>query len=146
MTAHDRSTTASKALTADEKKAVKQAAAEARRTAAGKNTEADVLGAIAAMNDTDRAIAEGLHELVKRVAPELTPRTWYGFPAYAKDGKVILFFQFAGKFKTRYGHIGFQDTAQLDEGTMWPTAYAITQWTASNERAVEKLIRRALGA
>lgn len=74
------------------------------------------------------------------------PRTWYGFPAYAKDGKVVLFWQFAGKFKTRYGHIGFQDTAQLDDGTMWPTAYAITQWTQSNEEAVEKLIRRAIGA
>lgn len=136
----------SSGLSADEQRAVKQAAAEARRTSAGKNTEQDVLDAIAAMDDTDRAIAEGLHGLVKRVAPELTPRTWYGFPAYAKDGKVILFFQFAGKFKTRYGHIGFQDTAQLDDGTMWPTAYAITQWTQSNEEAVEKLIRRAIGA
>ncbi len=136
----------SSGLSADEQRAVKQAAAEARRTSAGKNTEQDVLDAIAAMDDTDRAIAEGLHGLVKRVAPELTPRTWYGFPAYAKDGKVILFFQFAGKFKTRYGHIGFQDTAQLDDGTMWPTAYAITAWTTENEQAVEKLIHRAIGA
>lgn len=146
MTTAKRATKTTKGLSADEQKAVRQAAAEARRTSAGKNTEQDVLDAIAAMDDTDRAIATGLHSLVKRVAPELTSRTWYGFPAYAKDGKVILFFQFAGKFKTRYGHIGFQDTAQLDEGTMWPTAYALTEWTKDNEKAVEKLIRRAIGA
>lgn len=131
-------------LGADERKAVKQAAAEGRRTAAGKNTEEDVLAAIAAMDGSDREIAEGLHALVKRIAPELVPRTWYGFPAYAKDGKVVLFWQFAGKFKTRYGHIGFQDTAQLDDGTMWPTAFAITAWTKANEEAVAKLVRRAV--
>lgn len=139
------SSTKASGLSAEEKKAVKQAAAEGRRTAAGKNTEQDVLDAIAAMDDGDRAIAEGLHALVKEVAPDLVPRTWYGFPAYAQDGKVVFFFQFAGKFTTRYGHLGFNDTAQLDEGTMWPTAYAITSWTKANEKAVEKLIRRAIG-
>lgn len=144
MSASSRAT-ADGGLTPEEKKAVKQAALESRRTAAGKNTEQDVLDAIAAMDDTDRALAEGLHRLVKRVAPELTPRTWYGFPAYAMHGKVILFFQFASKFKTRYGHIGFQDAAQLDDGTMWPTAYALTRWTTTNEQAVAKLIRRAIG-
>lgn len=143
MTAKKRS--ASSGLSAAEKKATKEAAAEARRTAAGKNTEQDVLDAIAAMDDGDRAIAEGLHALVTRIAPDLTARTWYGFPAYAKDGKVLLFFQFAGKFKTRYGHIGFQDIAQLDDGTMWPTAYAITSWTKANEKAVKALIERAVG-
>ena len=132
-------------LSADEKKAVKQAAAEARRTKAGKNTEQDVLDAIAAMDGSDRVIGEGLHALVKEVAPELVPRTWYGFPAYARDGKVVLFWQFAGKFKTRYGHIGFQDVAQLDDGTMWPTAFAITAWTPATEKAVAELIRRAVG-
>ncbi len=132
-------------FSAEEKKAIKQTVAERKRTAAGQNTEQDVLDAIAAMDDSDRAIAEGLHALVKRVAPELTPRTWYGFPAYAKDGKVLLFWQFAGKFKSRYGHIGFQDNAHLDDGTMWPTAYAITAWNDANEQAVEKLIRRAVG-
>lgn len=139
------SSTKASGLSAEEKKAVKQAAAEGRRTAAGKNTEQDVLDAIAAMDDSDRAIAEGLHALVKEVAPDLVPRTWYGFPAYAQDGKVVFFFQFAGKFTTRYGHLGFNDTAQLDEGTMWPTAYAITSWSKANEKAVEKLIRRAIG-
>lgn len=139
------SSTKASGLSAEEKKAVKQAAAEGRRTAAGKNTEQDVLDAIAAMDDSDRAIAEGLHALVKEVAPDLVPRTWYGFPAYAQGGKVVFFFQFAGKFTTRYGHLGFNDTAQLDEGTMWPTAYAITSWSKANEKAVEKLIRRAIG-
>lgn len=146
MTQKKRASADDAGLSAAEKKAVKQASAEARRTKAGKNTEQDVLDAIAAMDEGDRAIAQGLHALVTRVAPELTPRTWYGFPAYAKDGKVLVFFQFAGKFKTRYGHIGFQDIAELDDGTMWPTAYAITKWTKDNERAVEDLIRRAVGA
>jgi uncharacterized protein YdhG (YjbR/CyaY superfamily) len=145
MATSKRASTTTSELSADERAAVKEAAAEAKRTKAGKNTEQDVLDAIAAMDDTDRAIAEGLHALVRQVAPELVPRTWYGFPAYAKDGKVLLFFQFAGKFKTRYGHIGFQDTAQLDDGTMWPTAYAITAWNAATAKAVETLIRRAVG-
>lgn len=144
MTGKQRSTTSTQGLSAAERKAVKQAAAEGRATAAGMNTEDDVLAAIAAMDDGDRAIAEGLHALVKRVAPELGSRTWYGFPAYTKGGKVVFFFQFAGKFKTRYGHLGFQDIAALDEGTMWPTAYAITAWTKANEQAVEELITRAI--
>lgn len=144
MTGKQRSTTSTQGLSAAERKAVKQAAAEGRATAAGKNTEDDVLAAIAAMDDGDRAIAEGLHALVKRVAPELGSRTWYGFPAYTKGGRVVFFFQFAGKFKTRYGHLGFQDIAALDEGTMWPTAYAITAWTKANEQAVEELITRAI--
>ena len=146
MTEHGRPKKTAPGLSASERQAVKQAAGEARRTAAGKNTEQDVLDAIAAMDDNDRAIAEGLHALVKRVAPGLVPRTWYGFPAYAKDGKVVLFWQFAGKFKTRYGHIGFQDVAELDDGTMWPTAFAVTAWTEANEQAIEKLVRRAVGA
>ncbi len=132
-------------LTADERVAVRQAVAEAKRTAAAKNGEQDVLDAIAALTGSDREIAEGLHALVKRVAPQLSARTWYGYPAYAKDGKLVLFWQFAAKFKTRYGHLGFQDTAQLDDGTMWPTAFAITAWTPATERAVEGLIERALG-
>jgi len=134
------------ALSADERAAVKAAVAESRRTAAGGNTEQDLLVAIAAMSGSDRVIAEGLHALVTRVAPDLTPRTWYGFPAYARNGKVLFFWQFAGKFKTRYGHLGFQDSAALDDGSMWPTAYAITTWDASIERAVEELIRRAIGS
>lgn len=134
------------ALSTAEQAAVKAAAAESRRTAAGANTEQDLLVAIAAMSGSDRVIAEGLHALVTRVAPDLTPRTWYGFPAYARNGKVLFFWQFAGKFKTRYGHLGFQDSAALDDGSMWPTAYAITTWDASIERAVEELVRRAVGS
>lgn len=137
-------TTSNDGLTGDEKAAVKQAAAERRRTRAGKNGEADVLAAIAAMSDSDRAIAEGLHALVRRDFPDLTCKTWYGFPAYCVDGQTVLFFQFAGKFKTRYGHIGFEQRANLDDGAMWPTAFAITEWDADVEAAVADLIRRAL--
>mgnify|MGYP000921751300 CR=1 FL=1 len=132
-------------FSAEEKAAMRQAAAERKRTAAGKNSEADVLAAIAAMDAHDQAIAEGLHALVKRELPELTSKTWYGFPAYCKGKDVVFFFQCAGKFKTRYGHIGFQEAAQLDDGTMWPTAYAITEWNADVEARVSELIKRAVG-
>ena len=145
MAQRDRSAQDARALSAEERAAVKEAVAESRRTKAGKNTEQDVLDAIAALEGSDRAIAEGLHALVKRVAPDLTPRTWYGFPAYARDGKVLFFWQFAAKFKTRYGHLGFQDGAALDDGVMWPTAFAITAWDDTVERDVEALIRRATG-
>ncbi len=132
-------------LSAEEKAAVRQAAAERKRSQAGKNGEAEVLAAIAAMDEHDRPIAEGLHALVQRELPELTCKTWYGFPAYCKDGKPVFFYQFAGKFKTRYGHIGFQDVAQLDEGTMWPTAFAVTAWNDEVEARVAGLIKRAVG-
>lgn len=135
-------------FSADERAAMKQAAAEKRRTAAGKNTEQDVLDAIEAMDANDQKIARGLHELVKEVAPDLTPRTWYGFPAYARDPKgkdIVVFFQFAGKFKARYGTIGFNDNAQLDDGTLWPVAYAVTTWDAKTRTAVGELITRAVG-
>lgn len=145
MTSKDRATVKTPGLSDDERTAVKQAAAEGRRTKADKNTEQDVLDAIAAMAGSDREIAQGLHAVVKRVAPDLVPRTWYGFPAYAKEGKVVLFWQFAAKFSTRYGHIGFQDGAQLDDGVMWPTAFAVTAWTPQTEKAVEDLVRRATG-
>ena len=137
--------TKSEGLSAEETAAVKQAAAERRRTKAGKNTEAQVLEAIAAMDDHDRPIGEGLHALVARELPELTSKTWYGFPAYCKNGEVVFFYQYAGKFKTRYGHIGFQDVAQLDEGSMWPTAFAILEWNADVEARVSELIKRAVG-
>lgn len=145
MAQRDRSAQDARGLSAEERAAVKEAVAESRRTKAGKNTEQDVLDAIAALEGSDRAIAEGLHALVTRVAPDLTPRTWYGFPAYARDGKVLFFWQFAAKFKTRYGHLGFQDGATLDDGVMWPTAFAITAWDDAVERDVETLIRRAIG-
>lgn len=104
-----------------------------------------MLAAIADMDPGDRAIAEGLHTLGKRELPELTSKTWYGYPAYYKDGTLVFFFQFAGKFKTRYGHIGFQDAAQLDDGVMWPTAFAVTAWNDEVEAQVYQLIKRAVG-
>ena len=136
--------TKNEGLTAEEKSALKQMTAERRRSAAGKNTEADVLAAIEAMDANDRSIAEGLHALVKRELPELTSKTWYGFPAYCRNGQVVFFFQYAGKFKSRYGHIGFQDTATLDDGVMWPTAFAVTEWNADVEARVAGLIKRAV--
>ena len=132
-------------LSADEKAAVKQAAAERRRSSAGKNGEADVLAVIAGMDEHDRPIAEGLHALVQRELPELTCKTWYGFPAYCKDRKTVFFYQFAGKFKTRYGHLGFQDVAQLADGALWPTAFAILEWNDEVEARVADLIKRAVG-
>ena len=125
---------------------MRQAAAERKRAEAGKLGEEEVLAAIAAMDDHDRPIAEGLHALVKRELPELTCKTWYGYPAYVKDGKTVFFYQFAAKFKTRYGHLGFQDAAQLDDGAMWPTAFAILRWDADVEARVAELIKRAVGA
>lgn len=127
-----------------EKAAMKQAAAEKKRTAKGKNTEQDVLDAIAAMDPSDRAIAEGLHALVTRIAPDLDCRTWYGFPAYGRGKDVIFFFQFAGKFNSRYGTLGFNDAAQLDDGDIWPSAYALTTWNDAVEQQVSDLVRRAI--
>ena len=122
--------------TPEEKKAVRPPS-NPRRTAAGKNTEQDVLDAIAAMDDTDRALAEGATPIGEASRPERRHVPGTASPPRAMHGK-ILFFQFASKFKTRYGHIGFQDAAQLDDGTMWPTAYALTRWTTTNEQAVAK--------
>ncbi len=138
-------TTKEDGFSADERAAMRQAASERKRSQAGKNGEAEALAAIAAMDDHDRPIAEGLHALVRRELPELTSKTWYGFPAYCKDGKVVFFYQFAAKFKTRYGHIGFQDVAHLDDGAMWPTAFAVTEWTDEVQARVADLIRRAVG-
>jgi len=107
--------------------------------------EAEVLAAIAAMSGADRAIAERLHALVKATAPALVPRLWYGMPAYARDGKVVCFFQSAGKFKTRYATLGFQHEADLDDGRMWPVAFALTELTAEEETRIGELLRRAVG-
>lgn len=132
-------------LSAEERAAIKQYAAERKREQEGKAGEADVLAAIEAMDDHDRPIAEGLHALVAREFPDLMCRTWYGYPAYARNGKIVFFYQFAAKFKTRYGHIGFQDVAKLDDGAMWPTAFAVLEWNDDVEARVADLVRRALG-
>lgn len=138
-------------FSAEEKAAMKEAAAE-RRAAAKREKSAnkaqadldDVLGKIAAMSDDDRALATRIHEIVLAAAPELAPKTWYGMPAYAIDGKVVCFFQEAGKFKSRYATFGFQEAAQLDEGTMWVTSFAVTAIGADEERQITQLVRRAV--
>ncbi len=133
---------------ADEKAAMKEHAAEAKRAKAAKGKQADVqacLDKIAAMAPADRALAERVHEIVTSVAPELEVKTWYGMPAYAKDGKAVVFFQDAGKFKARYATLGFQDSAALDEGTFWPTSYALTAIDDEVEARITELVKRAIG-
>jgi uncharacterized protein YdhG (YjbR/CyaY superfamily) len=105
--------------------------------------EADVLGKIAEMTPSDRAIAKRIHQIVKASAPVLSPKTWYGMPAYARDGKIVCFFQPAQKFKTRYATFGFNDIAKLDEGTMWPIGWAITELTAAVEERIAALVKKA---
>ena len=121
--------------------AEKKAANKATKKAGG---EAEVLADIAAMPEPDRAIAERLHAIVKANAPVLTPRLWYGMPAYAKDGKVVCFFQSAAKFKTRYATLGFQHEANLDDGAMWPVAFAVRQLTAAEEARIAALLTKAV--
>jgi hypothetical protein len=135
-------------FTADERAAMKERARElkaaSRRTAASKgDDEADLLAKIAEMTDPDRTMAERLHALIRTNAPGLAPKLWYGMPAYARDGKVVCFFQPAQKFKTRYATLGFNDPAHLDEGTMWPTTFALTTLTAADEARIGALVRRA---
>jgi uncharacterized protein YdhG (YjbR/CyaY superfamily) len=124
-----------------EKKTSDRAANKAAKAAV---EEADVLAAIAAMPGPDRAIAERLHAIVKANAPVLAPKLWYGMPAYAKDGKVVCFFQSAQKFKTRYATFGFQHDANLDEGAIWPVAFAVKQLTAAEEAQVAALVKKAV--
>ena len=117
----------------------------ARRPRADKaDGESDVLAKIAEMPEPDRAMAERLHAIIKASAPALSPRTWYGMPAYAKDGKVVCFFQSAQKFKTRYATLGFSDKANLDDGAMWPTAFALKELTAAEEARIGALVKKAV--
>ncbi|MFI9049289.1 iron chaperone [Streptomyces sp. NPDC053427] len=136
-------------FTDEERAAMKERAKElktARRSprAAKPDPESEVLAKIAEMPEADRVLAERLHDLVKANAPTLSPKLWYGMPAYAKNGKVLCFFQSAQKFKTRYATLGFSDQAALDEGTLWPTAYALTQLTAADEARIGTLIKKAV--
>ncbi|MFI6872524.1 iron chaperone [Streptomyces sp. NPDC050400] len=135
-------------FTAEERAAMKEHAAElksaARRQRGAKaDPEAEVLAKIAEMPEADRVLAERVHALVRAAAPHLTPKTWYGMPAYAKDGKVLCFFQSAAKFRSRYATFGFNDVAALDDGTMWPTAFALTELTAAAEARISELVERA---
>jgi uncharacterized protein YdhG (YjbR/CyaY superfamily) len=125
--------------------AERKAQARRGRGAAGPDEESIVLAKIAAMAQTDRAIAERLHAIIRTNAPSLSPRTWYGMPAYATDDKVVCFFQDARKFKTRYATLGFSDKAGLDEGNMWPTSFALKELTAAEEARIIALLRKALG-
>ncbi|GAA4212483.1 iron chaperone [Microbispora amethystogenes] len=134
-------------FTVEERDAMKQRAKELKTSArrgAKADTESEVLAKIAEMAEPDRAIAERLHALIKAGAPDLTAKLWYGMPAYARDGKMICFFQPAAKFKARYATLGFSDEAALDEGTMWPASYALTEITADVEARIGALLRQAL--
>ncbi|WP_133910889.1 iron chaperone [Streptomyces sp. NBC_00582] len=136
------------AFTEEERAAMKERAKEVRastRRGAKADTEGEVLAKIAEMPDADRALAERIHALVRAEAPGLVPKLWYGMPAYARDGKVVCFFQSAQKFKSRYATLGFSDAAHLDEGGLWPTAFALTEPTAADEELIAALIRRAVG-
>ena len=138
-----------KGFTDEERAAMKARAQELKEEArANKNTaegERAVLAAITAMQEPDRAMAKRLHAIVKASAPALSPKTWYGMPAYAKDGNVVCFFQSAQKFKTRYATFGFSDKANLDEGSLWPVAFALKELTATEEARISALVRRAVG-
>ena len=129
--------------TEEELSAIKQRNKELKASPA--DGEADLKAKIAEMVDADRVIAERIHALVGEVAPSLTARTYYGMPAWAKDGKVLLFFQPAAKFKSRYSTLGFQDTALIDDGAMWPTSWAITTLSKADEARIADLVRRAVG-
>ena len=137
-----KSTNKKEGFTAEERAAMKARARELRSREDG---ESAVRAAIAAMSGSDRVMAKRLHELIKATAPELSPKTWYGMPAYAKDGKVVCFFQSAQKFKSRYATVGFSDEANLDKGAMWPTSFALTALTAADEAKIAALVKKSMG-
>ena len=139
-----RSTTFSDEERAAMKERAKELKAEARVDKDKADGESAVLAKIAEMPEPDRVMATRLHAIVKASAPALSPRTWYGMPAYAKDGKVVCFFQSADKFKARYATFGFNDSANLDEGAMWPTAFALTELTADDEARIGALVKKAV--
>ena len=139
---------ASQGFTDEERAAMKERArelkAEARASKNKADGESDVLAKIAEMPGPDRAMAKKLHAIVKAAAPDLSPKTWYGMPAYAKDGKILCFFQSADKFKARYATFGFSDEANLDDGAMWPTSFALTKLTAADEARISALVKKAV--
>ena len=132
-------------FTAEERAAMKERARELKETPGSSDGEGAVLAKIAEMSGTDRAMAERLHEIVTATASALTPKTWYGMPAYAKDGKVVCFFQSSQKFKSRYATLGFSDAANLDDGAMWPTGFALKELSAAEEARIVALLRKAVG-
>ncbi|HEX8217813.1 MAG TPA: DUF1801 domain-containing protein [Chloroflexia bacterium] len=134
----------SKGFTDEERAAMKERARELKAAAEKADGESAVLAKIAEMTESDRAIAERLHAIIKASAPDLSPKTWYGMPAYARDGKIVCFFQSAQKFSTRYATLGFNDTANLDEGAMWPTAFALKELTDAEEARIVELVKKAV--
>ncbi|MCA2220803.1 iron chaperone [Nonomuraea aurantiaca] len=138
-------------FTEEERSAMKERSKELKATArrgsrsAKADGESEVLAKLAEMSEPDRATGQRLHAIIKANAPELSPKLWYGMPAYARDGKIVCFFQPAQKFKTRYATLGFNDQANLDDGTMWPTAFALTTLTAEDEARIGELVKRAAG-
>jgi len=140
----------SDALSGEEKVALQETVKERKRASrrdpanAREDGERDVLAQISEMAPADRVMAERIHAIVKEVAPQLVPRTWYGMPAYAKDGNVVCFFQSAQKFKSRYATFGFSDKAKLDKGAMWPTSFALTELTDADEKKIGALLRKAV--
>jgi uncharacterized protein YdhG (YjbR/CyaY superfamily) len=139
---------AAEGFTPEERAAMKERAQELKKSRRDRGSgkadgEGDVLAKIAEMPEPDRAMAERIHALVKANAPDLSPRTWYGMPAYTKDGKVVVFFQGTHKFKARYATLGFNDKASLDNGEMWPTAFALTELTAKAEKKIAALVKKA---
>ena len=136
---------ASESFTAEERAAMKERAREAKSASSRADGLNDLLAKIAEMPEPDRSLAEGVHAIVMAAAPGLWPKTWYGMPAYAKDGKLICFFQAASKFKVRYATFGFQPDAKVDDGSMWPVAYALTELTAADEARIAALVKKATG-
>ena len=138
----------SKGFTAEERAAMKNRAQEMKAEARAEQDRAEgesaVLAAIAEMQEADRVLAERLHAIIKTSAPVLSPKTWYGMPAYARDGKIVCFFQTAQKFKARYATLGFNDGAHLDEGAMWPVAFALKELTAADEARIRALVKKAV--
>jgi hypothetical protein len=131
-------------FTPEERAAMKERARELKAAKGKADGEADVLAKIAEMQEPDRAMAERLHTIIKAAAPALAPRTWYGMPAYSKDGNVLCYFQSAQKFKSRYATLGFSDNAKLDEGVMWPVAFALKELTAAEEERIADLVKQAV--
>lgn len=132
------------AFTSEEKAAMKNRVAELKVAGRAADSEAEVLAKIGEMQPADRMMAERIHRLIKSEAPTLTAKTWYGMPAYAKDGRIVCFFQSAQKFKTRYATFGFSDEAKLDEGNMWPNAYALTKVTPVEDAKIAALVKKAI--
>ena len=131
-------------FTAEERAAMKEYARELKAQARGADGEKELLAKVSKMKEPDRSMAKRLHAIVKANAPSLEAKTWYGMPAYAKDGKVVCFFQDAAKFKARYATLGFQDSANLDDGSMWPTSIALKELTAKEEAKIAALLKRAM--